>query len=395
MDFKIPKYCDTTKVIDRFITKSKFIVPAFLILIFLVFEATFTIWNILAEYLDIFFNYLYWLTWIENTFINSVFWWIIWVLIFIPNIFILYFFLYFLNDSWILPRISYVFDKYLKKIGLSWSSFLTLFLWLWCTIPALMSTSHIKWKKEKILAAMMLPFVSCSAKIPVYVLFTAIFIPAQLQSITLILIYLIGIILGIISNIVLSKILKYKKDKFSINLPRYRLPNITEMSKKITETIWHFIKKIAIYIIPFSILLTWAFSYPTENKLENTYWAKAGEYINVVFEPIWFNETMSIAAISWFIWKEITVSTIWALYYIKEEDENWLIDKIKNDKSIDYISAISFILFILLYTPCIWATITATKILGKFWWFMFIVYPLIFAWIVSFVTYNSLSFFFK
>lgn len=390
----LQKYWVTSLVIDKFITKSKFILPIFLFFIFLIFEFTFTFWNFIAYYLDIFFNYIYWLFWVDSKIIDAIFWWVFWVLVFLPNIFILYFFLYLLNDSWILPRISFVFDRYLKSIWLTWNSFISLFMWFGCTIPAILSTNNIKCKKERLLAVMMLPFVSCSAKIPVYVLFTSIFIPEKLQSITLIVIYIIWILLWIISNYFLSKVLKHKVCKLDINLPNYRLPVFRNIFKKIFIMLKNFLVKIAIYIIPFSVILSLAFSYPSDSNIKDTYGWKLWNYLQVVFSPLWFNEEMSISAVSWFIWKEITVSTLWSLYYIQDDDNAWLINKIQLDSSINIFSAISFIIFILLYTPCIWAIVTAKRELWFLYWFVFFIYPLIFAWLTSFFVYKILLYIF-
>ena len=394
MNIKLPKYNDATKIIDRFITKSKFILPIFLILIFLIFEVTFTFWNFIAFYLDIFLNYLYSLAWVESKLMDAIFGWVAWIFVYIPNIIILYFFLFLLNDSWLLPRISYVFDKYLRKIWLTWASFLPLFMGFGCTIPAILSTKNIESNKERILAIMMLPFVSCSAKIPVFVLFTSIFVPAKLQSITLVFIYLVWIMFWIFSNYFLSKLLKHRNYKFEINLPNYRFPKIKIIFREIYDMLKEFVVKIGIYILPFSVILTLAFTYPLEENIENTYGWKVWEYIQVVFEPLGFNQEMSISVLSWLIWKEITVSTLGSLYYIQDWETEWLINKIKKDDDVTFFSAISFLLFILIYSPCVWAIFTAKKILWNMWWFIFFLYPLVFAWIVSFWIYNLLNFIF-
>ena len=391
MNIKFPEYNKATKIVDKFITRSKYILPLFILLIFLIFEVTFTFWNFIAFYLDLFLNYIYSLTWIENKLADAIFWWVAWIFVYIPNIIILYFFLFLLNDSWLLPRIAYVFDRYLRKIWLTWSSFLPLFLGFGCTIPAILSTKNIESKKERILAIMMLPFVSCSAKIPVFVLFTAIFIPANLQSITLVFIYFIWILFWIFSNYFLSKILKHKNNKFEINLPNYKLPKIKVIFKEIYNMLKEFVVKIWIYILPFSLILTLAFTYPLDQKIENSYWWKIWEYVQIIFEPLGFNKEMSIGVISWLIWKEITVSTLWSLYYIQDWETEGLINKIKNDESVTFFSAISFLLFILLYSPCVWAIFTAKKELWNTWWFIFFLYPFIFAWLISYIVYNFLN----
>jgi ferrous iron transport protein B len=381
------------KRLDKFITKSKLTIPIFFVLLFIVFEITFTFGNFIANFLDIFFNWLYELSWIDNNFVNAIYWWIVWVLIYIPNVFILYFFLYLFEDSGILPRISYVFDKILRKIGLSGTWFLSMFMGFWCTVPAIMSTKAIKNKKEKILTVMMLPFISCSAKLPVFVLIISAFVPWYLQSIVLISLYFLWITFWVISNYILRIFLKYKTEKFIINLPHYKIPNIKDILYKILLVLKEFLVKISVFIIPFSVILTLAFLYPSGEKIENTYWAKIWQTIWVIFKPLWFNDKMSISVISWLVWKEIIVSTLWSLYYLDDTtDNNRLVKKIQNDKTINYKNAISFLLFILLYTACMWAVFTARAELWNKWWFIFFIYPIIFAWIISFIVYNLLKF---
>jgi ferrous iron transport protein B len=167
-------------------------------------------------------------------------------------------------------------------------------------------------------------------------------------------IYILGVLLGILSTFILWKIIKNQKQKLVINLPNYSFPKFRKIIKEVYEMLKEFFVKIWVYVIPFSIILSLAFIYPSWEKIENTYWWKVGNYIQVIFEPLWFNREMSISAISGLVAKEITVSTLGSLYYIQDWDTDWLIQKVKNDKSVNIFSAISFLIFILLYTPCIW-----------------------------------------
>ncbi len=391
---KCDSYTIFEKRLDNFITKSKLTIPIFFILLFFVFEMTFTVWNFFANLIDLFWNYLLNLSGVQNKFFIATFGWIMWILIYIPNVFILYFFLYLLQDSGLLPRISFVFDKYLKKIWLSGEWFLSIFLWFGCTVPAILSTKHIHNRSERILTIMMLPFISCSAKLPVFVLLISAFIPSYLQAFSLILIYIFWILMWIISNYILQKFLVHKKNNFKINLPHYRIPNIKFILFKIYEVLKDFLTKITVFILPFSIILTLLFSYPNSNDINKTYWAKIWQAIWVVFKPLWFNDKMSISVISGLVWKEVIVSTLWSLYYLNDSSDNSrLVKKIRDDKSINFSNAISFLVFILLYTACMGAVFTARAEIWNKWWFIFFVYPIIFAWIISFVVYNILKLF--
>ena len=392
--FKIKEYSEFEKTLDKFITKSKLTIPLFFVLLFVVFQMTFTVGNFFANIIDLFWNYLLNLSGIEDKFFVATFGGIMGILIYIPNVFILYFFLYLLQDSGLLPRISFVFDKYLKKIWLSGEWFLSIFLGFWCTVPAILSTKTIENKSERILTIMMLPFISCSAKLPVFVLLISAFIPAYMQGFSLIFIYILWIIMWIFSNLILSKFLVHKKNTFKINLPKYKIPDFRFILKKIYDVLKDFLTKITIFILPFSIILTLLFTYPNENKIEETYWAKIGQTIGIMFEPIWFNEKMSISVISGLVGKEVIVSTLWSLYYLDNTDDTHrLVKKMQNDKTISFASAMSYLVFILLYTACMWAVFTARIELWNKWWAIFFIYPIIFAWIISFIVYNILKLF--
>jgi ferrous iron transport protein B len=226
------------------------------------------------------------------------------------------------------------------------------------------------------------------------VLFISIFVPSNMQSYALMWIYIFGVLLWILSTFILWKIIKHTKQKLVINLPNYNFPKLRKIIKDVFDMLKDFLLKIWVYVIPFSIILSLAFIFPQWEKIENTYWWKVGNYIQVVFEPLWFNKEMSISAISGLVAKEITVSTLGSLYYIQDWDTKWLINKVKKDESVTVFSAISFLVFVLLYTPCIWAIFAARRELGNKWWIVFFFYPLVFAWLVSFWIYQSLIHFF-
>jgi len=379
------------KKIDLFITKPLFSIPLFFVILFLIFQTTFTIWWYISDFLDIYLNKFYNLFDIKNTLINSVFWWILGVIIFVPNIFILYIFLFLLNDSWILPRISFVFDKLLKKLWLSSKSLLSISLWFWCTVGAILSTKNITNIREKIITIFILPFISCSAKIPVFTLFISMFIPKELQSLTFFLLIIFWLVIWLISTYFMNLFVKKSNNDLLVSIPRYKLPSIKQILIKIYIILKEFLFKIWILVLPISIILSLAFTYPKNVDINETYWAKIWSYINWIFEPIGFNQEMSLSVIWWLAWKEITVSTISSLYYIKDDNYESLKTKLLSDDSITFASIVSFLVFILLYTPCILAVVTAKNELWYKLWFLFFIYPIIVAWLISYIIYNILK----
>jgi len=376
--------------INSFILESNFSLILFLIILFWIFEITFLLWGFIANYLDSLWTYLLNILDIQNMFLLTVWWAIFWLLIYLPNVIILYIFLYYLDDSWILWAFSKKFDRYLAKIWISWKWFLSMFLWFGCTVPAILSTSMIENKKERIIVTMALPFISCSAKLPVFVLIISAFISSKYQSLALFSLYLFWILLAVLTSFLFSKILKHDTCSIKKELVIYKIPSFRNIMYKIYCVIKDFIFKIAIFVIPLSIVLTLAFSYPKWD-VKNTYWAKVGEYVYQVFKPLWFNKEMSMSILPGLIWKEIVVSTLASLYYINDsEDSNKLIDKIKNDETITFAGAMAFLVFILVYTSCVGSIITAFRQVGKKWGLIFMFYPIVLAYILSFVVYNIL-----
>jgi ferrous iron transport protein B len=229
--------------------------------------------------------------------------------------------------------------------------------------------------------------------LPVFVLLISAFIPSYLQSFSLIWIYVFWILMWILSNYFLHKVLRHDSCKLKINLPHYKIPKLKPIIKRIYDVLKDFLIKISVFILPFSIILTLLFTYPNPNKIEDTYWAKIWQQVWVIFQPLWFNDKMSISVISGFVWKEVIVSTLWSLYYLEDSDStDRLVKKMQSDNTINFASAMSFLVFILLYTACMWAVFTAKLEIWNKWAFIFFLYPIIFAWSISFFVLNILNF---
>ena len=377
--------------INHFIFHSIWAIPSFFILLFIIFETTFSLGGYIASYIDSFWTYLLNLLWIQNIFFLAIWWGIFWLLVYLPNIIILYIFLYYLNDSGILSAYSKRFDKFLKKMKISWKWFLSMFLWFGCTVPAILSTSMIKNKKEQIIVVMSLPFISCSAKLPVFTLLVSAFIPHKYQTIVLFSLYFLWVLMAIIIAKVFAKILKHNECSWKYDLIVYKIPSFKNILKEVFDVIKDFMKKVGIFIIPVSIILSLMFSYPNKHE---SYGYKIWKYIWKVFEPVWFNEKMSISIIPGLVGKETIVSTLWSLYYIDDlQDNSSLIKKMKEDKSINIAGVISYMLFILFYTSCIGSVLAARSVLWNKYAFIFFLYPILLAYFISFVVYHILIMF--
>ena len=388
---QIKKPLKFSEKINNFIFHNKFSGIVFFLMIFLVFEITFKIWGLIANYIDQIGWLLMFHLHSQNIFLISTISAIFGLLMYLPNIVILYFFLYLLNDSGILTAYSVKFDKFLNKLWISWSGFLSMSLRFGCTVPAILSTKNLP-TKEKIIIIMSLPFIPCSAKLPIFVLLISLFVPETFQSLALLWLYLIAIIFSIISLKIVSTILHYKPC-IKTRLLTYQIPSIKQIFVKILEVLKEFIFKIWIFVIPITIWLTLLFKLPNWD-IQTSYWKQIWEKIAVIFQPLWFTEKMSISLISGLIWKELIVSTLSNLYAIENPHNTSLIkEHLQKDPSINLKNTISFLLFILLYTTCIGSIITASRQLGWKFGLLFAITPFVIAYLISLIIYQALILF--
>ncbi|MDR0463667.1 MAG: ferrous iron transport protein B [Treponema sp.] len=311
------------------------------------------------------------------------------VLGFVPIIVTLFFFLSILEDSGYMARIAFVMDKPLRKIGLSGRSFVPMLMGFGCTVPAIMSTRTLASERDKKMTILLTPFMSCGAKIPIYAMFTAAFFPKH-QALVMITIYVLGIVLGIISGFIMKKtIFKGAPVPFVMELPNYRFPSIKSVLLLMWEKAKDFLQR-AFTVIFVATVIIW-FLQSFDMRLNYTadgtvsILASIGRLISGVFIPLGFSDwRISTALITGFTAKEAVISTLAVLTGAGISELGSALHSMFSP-----LSAFCFLVFTLLYTPCVAAVATVKRELGSVKGTVFIIlYQTAIAWFAAFCIYR-------
>ncbi len=325
------------------------------------------------------------------------------VIIFLPNILILFFFISFMEDSGYMARASFIMDKLMHRIGLHGKSFIPILMGFGCNVPAIMATRTLENRKDRLLTMMIIPFMSCSARLPIYLILISAFFSSH-QGLVLISVYLIGIVIAILVALAMKRMLFAGVDvPFVMELPPYRVPTL----KSTSMHMWHkgvqYIKKMGTVILLASILI-WGLGYFPRNdgpekpgqmeRLEKSYIGQIGHFIDPVMRPLGFDWKIGVSILTGLAAKEVVVSTMGILYQADPDNgSNSLQDKLKEQGHLTPLVAYGFMLFVLIYFPCI-ATITAIKKESDIKWAVFVMfYTTGIAWLVAFMTYRIGSLF--
>ncbi|MCL2320158.1 MAG: ferrous iron transport protein B [Treponema sp.] len=318
------------------------------------------------------------------------------VLSFVPIIVTLFFFLSLLEDSGYMARVAYVMDKPLRAIGLSGRSFVPMLMGFGCTVPAIMATRTLASERDKKMTIFLTPFMSCSAKLPIYALFTAAFFP-KYQAFVMIGLYVIGILLGVLSGFAMKKtVFKGAPVPFVMELPNYRFPS----ARSVLLLIWYkakdFIQRAFTVIFLATVVIWFLRSFDTRLNYvagsPDSLLAMIGRLTSGIFVPLGFSDwRISTALITGFTAKEAVISTLAVL-------TNGNITELRNTLHTLFspLSAISFLIFTLLYTPCVAAVTTVKRELGSIKLTLFVVlYQTGLAWAVAFCVYQIGTFLFQ
>ena len=387
--------------IDSVLTHKIWAIPAFLGIMLLVFWLTFGVIgnrlsNLLLLGIDALSNIIsralteYGLNHvIHSLIIDGIFAGVGAVLSFLPIIVILFFFLSILEDSGYMARVAYVMDKPLRKIGLSGRSFVPMLMGFGCTVPAVMATRTLASDRDKKMTILLTPFMSCSAKLPIYALFTAAFFP-KYQAFVMIGLYVAGIVLGIISAYLMKKtVFKGAPVPFVMELPNYRFPSVKTVIVLLWEKAKDFIQR-AFTIILLATVAIWFLQTfdirlnPVANGADSML-AAIGRFISVIFTPLGFSDwRASTALITGFTAKETIISTLAVLTGSSVAELGGTLNTLFSP-----LAAISFLIFTLLYTPCVASISTVKREFGGLKGTLFtILYQTGFAWLIAFAVYQ-------
>ncbi|GET32361.1 ferrous iron transport protein B [Prolixibacter bellariivorans] len=438
-----------SKEIDSFITNRILGFPIFIFVMWLMFQATFTLGNYPMEWINTGVGYIGDFVGshmaagpLKDLLVDGVIGGVGGVIVFLPNILILFFFISFMEDTGYMARVSFIMDRLMHKIGLHGKSFIPLIMGFGCNVPAVMATRTLENRKDRILTMMITPFMSCSARLPVYVLIISAFFPKN-QGLVLFSIYMIGIIMAIVVALVLKNtVFRKAAVPFVMELPPYRMPTLRNTSIHMWHKGVQYLKKMGGVILVASILI-WALSYfprkvnytqnydasiaQVENNAslnetqkqhqisqlemdkasehqENSYIGRMGHALAPVLKPLGFDWKIGVSILTGLAAKEIVVSTMGILYHAKGDgDSGTLVQKLqqqrhssgklKGERVFTPLVAFGFMLFILIYFPCV-AVIAAIKKESNWKWAVFsMVYTTGIAWVVAFATYQIGSLF--
>lgn len=326
------------------------------------------------------------------------------VIVFLPNILILFFFISLMEDTGYMARVAFIMDRLMHKIGLHGKSFIPLLIGFGCNVPAIMATRTLESRRDRIMTMLITPFMSCSARLPVYILMVSAFFPVR-QGLVLLSVYLIGILLSIGTALLLKKTFFAKSSEpFVMELPPYRMPTMRNTVVHMWGKAGQYLKKMGTIILAASILI-WALGYfplsgnadtASSEHLEESYIGQIGKFIEPAIRPLGFDWKMGVSIVTGLAAKEIVVSSMGILYHVPdaEEDIQSLAENLsrqvneQGEKVFTPLVAYAFMLFILIYFPCMAVIAAIRKEAGWKWALFTIFYTTGLAWVVTFCVYQ-------
>ena len=404
----------TTHMIDGVLSNKFLGLPIFFLLLYVMFEVTFSLGQYPMDWIE---RLVAWtgervsMTMpdgpLKAMIVDGVIGGVGSVIVFLPQILILYFFISLMEDSGYMARAAFIMDKLMHKMGLHGKSFIPLIMGFGCNVPAVMATRTIESRRSRIITMMILPFMSCSARLPIYIMITGIFFSLQYRSWVLLSLYAVGILMSfIVSKLFSSLIIKGDDTPFVMELPPYRWPTPKAIGRHTWEKGKEYLKKMGGIILVASIIV-WALEYFPHNdsltpqqQQEQSFLGRVGKAIEPVFTPQGFNWKLDVSLVAGIGAKEIVASTIGVLYASDDtfgDEESFSDDaerytrlrQLMLNDGITPLVAYAYLIFILLYFPCI-ATIAAIRNeTGSWRWAAFAAcYTTLVAWLASTLVYQ-------
>ena len=427
VSFKKEEKKNLTEKIDSILLHKVFGIPIFLFFMWGLFQLTFEIGSIPMDWIDLFFVSL-------GDYAKTIFGYgelgsliadgaiagVGAVVMFLPNIIILFLGIALLETTGYMSRVAFLLDGFFHKFGLHGKSFIPLVTGFGCSVPAYMSARTLKNDRDRLLTLFIIGFMSCGAKLPIFVLFAGAFFGQEQAGNVLFIIYITGALFGLISAKVLKVfVFKGKDEPFVMEMPKYRMPSFKLIWHTVISKALMYLKKAGTFILAASVLIWFASNYPkqpdtqeqfakkielatndkektelsnelAETLLSNSYLGTIGKFSQPFFAPLGFDWKLTVALESGLAAKEVVVATMGVLYSLGDEvDESnsGLIEAIS--KNIPFPVAVSFVLFAMIYLPCLAATVVFTKEAGGY---KYLVYLILFtttvAWLIAFIGYN-------
>ncbi len=429
-----------TKVIDNYLTNKYLGIPIFIFFMWLTFYTTFKLGGYPKYWLETGTAYLAeFLSGIipsgvfRDFIIDGIIGGVGGVIVFLPNIIILFLFISFMEDTGYMARAVFIMDKVMHKMGLHGKSFIPLFMGFGCNVPAIIATRIIESRRDRLITMLITPFMSCSARLPVYILFISAFF-AKNQASVLFLLYILGVIFAILSALLLKKLFfKSEEIPFVMELPPYRVPTVRSVVKHVIFRTGLYLRKIGGVILIASVIVWILSNFPQsvtyskdyseeiskvessslgsiekdeslrklemEQKMEKqsrSFMGILGHTIEPVMKPLGFDWRLSVSILSGLAAKEVVVSTLGVIFQADSNNESAsLVEKIQTQKDSDGkniftpLIAFSFMLFILTYFPCIGVVAAIRRESGSWKWATFVVvYTTGIAWLLSFAVYQ-------
>ncbi len=439
-----------TDKIDAVVTNKWMAFPIFIAVLYLIFQTTFAVGDYPMQWIDWFVGKFgdFVATfmadgWLKDLVVDGIISGVGSVLVFLPNILILYFFISLMEDSGYMSRAAFIVDKLMHKIGLHGKSFIPMVMGFGCNVPAIMATRAIESRKSRMITIAIIPFMSCAGRLPIFVLLAGAFFPHN-AALVLLGIYLLGIVLAILSAIVLSKFVKDDDLPFVMELPPYRIPTAKAIWRHTWEKGQQYLQKMATTILICSVII-WFLGYFPKNKelmaaqeeyatlaqtpagrleinadkvevnaatatkedlatridslyayqQENSYIGQLGRMVSPALDPLGFNWKMDVGLLTGIAAKELVVSTLGVMYSegakVSEghdmSEDTQLQSALVND--VTPAVALSFMVFILLYFPCVATFVAIKNETGKWRWAVACcAYTMAVAWIMSFIVYR-------
>ncbi|AKL98353.1 ferrous iron transport protein B [Endomicrobium proavitum] len=413
---KATKKKDYTSAIDKIVLNRVLGLPIFAAVMFIIFWFTFTFSAPVVGWFESFFEWLAVAAGgvipegpLQSLVVDGIIGGVGGLLGFFPLVLFMFFAIAFFEDTGYMARAAFVMDKVMSKFGLHGKSFLPMMIATnGCAVPGIMATRTLDSKRDRLITMFVTPFMICGAKLPIFLLFIGAFFAEKYQAYVMFIFYALSVCIALIAAKILSKtVLKGEPAHFVMELPPYHLPTIKGLFLKMWERGWLYVRKAGTIVVLLTIIIWAGFAYPKTDvaegvgeedaaavQIENSALGKLGKIIEPLVKPIGMDGNRAIALIAGLAAKEVVVSTLGTIYSLGEvdpEDAGPLKEKIAEDKGWSPLKAMTFLIFCLIYVPCIVAVVVFFKETGSSykWLALLVVGNTVLAWIASFIVFQA------